>query len=1223
MGAVYEATDRARGMDVALKTLVRMDPSSILRFKQEFRALADVSHPNLVTLYELVSTDEDWFFTMELVRGVDIVTYLRGAPVRRKPDFATLETRNLQCTDAPPNADAAGNSTALEFDRVRDVIRQLSDGVRALHERGYLHRDIKPSNILVTDEGRVVLLDFGIVSAMAQSQRSTYANELVGTPAYMAPEQADNAATTASDWYAVGGVLYHVLTGRPPFVGTMNDVIAQKQRTQPPPVSSLAEAIPPDLEGLCEELLQLEPANRPRANQVAQRLDLRLRTDSIDADTSGAIVDDAILVGRDRELAALRASFAEARSGHGAVALVHGDSGMGKSALIRTFLDDAAARGAVVLHGRCYERESVPFKAVDSLIDSLTRHLMLLSRTEADEVVPRDVQLLSRLFPVLNRVDAVAVPRVRSFASPDPHESRARAFEALRQMLTAIASRAPLVLFIDDLQWGDEDSAHLLDSLLRKPGMPPMLLVGSYRTANAEHSPLLRELLPRLAGEPGVVSVPLTALSPGRSTELARALLERAAAPLHQAEPIARESAGHPYFIHELVRYHAENAHVEDGALSLDAVIGQRVSSHQDTAQTAMRALAVAGRPMRRDSLRAATRLERGQLSSALLALGSAQLIRTTGADDHDLVECYHDRIRETVVRGLDATSLAQLHRAIANALRIRDDADAETLAEHFEACGETGLAARHLSDAADRANAALSFLHAARLYQRALELGDYADVERRSLYERTGDALTSAGRLADAAEFYDQAAALTDGVAATRLRLKAGQGVLWNGQLDAGKARLDGVLRELDLRLHSSPTRAIGGLLVGRARLRLRGLRYRQRDPGEVAERDRLRVDACWSVGLGLSQIEPARAGVFAATGLIHALRIGDPFRIIRALSLEAGFLASAGEPGRKRALQLVELAESIAASTADDPVHRALIYQSRGFIAFETGRFREGLEHCSAAEQTYRDHCTGKALEVSTAQFFLLSSLLLMGDFGELDRLTHPWLAAMQERGDYYQATNIRTLILPAVYLRRADPQAALAETEAALADWGEQGFHNPTLNALVMKVMAHLYTGEARSALSLIHKYESGYRGSLLKHVQIIRSWWTISRGMSSVAVAALGEADAAACLKTARRDARSLRREKATWCVGLSHLLAAGIANVEGDKEKAVEQLRAAAALLDEADMALHAAAARYRLGHLLGGDEGAELIALAVDSMAALGFTDYPRSVSSLAPGYRD
>jgi serine/threonine protein kinase len=208
MGIVYEVDDRVRGQVVALKTLRRRNADDVYRLKREFRHLADVAHPNLVSLYDLVIDDQLCFFTMELVDGTTFVD-----DARREPSGAGVA------------------------DRVLRTLPQLIEGVQALHRRGLQHRDIKPSNVLVTHAGRVVVLDFGLTSGLLRDDLS--GGELAGTPAYLSPEQCRGVdMTDAGDWYGVGATLYHALAGRVPFDGPVRELIARKATEDPLPVSA-------------------------------------------------------------------------------------------------------------------------------------------------------------------------------------------------------------------------------------------------------------------------------------------------------------------------------------------------------------------------------------------------------------------------------------------------------------------------------------------------------------------------------------------------------------------------------------------------------------------------------------------------------------------------------------------------------------------------------------------------------------------------------------------------------------------------------------------------------------------------------------------------------------------------------------------------------------------------------------------------------------------------
>ncbi|MFP2959197.1 serine/threonine-protein kinase [Myxococcus sp. 1LA] len=426
-GTVYEALDTRRGAAVALKLLRRVDAHALLLFKQEFRALAGLTHPNLVQLYELFSEADAWFFTMERLRGA----------------------RFTRCVP-PPRERQAG----LDAERLRRLLRQLAEGVAFLHDAGKLHRDIKPSNVMVTDEDRVVLLDFGLVTDL---RGTPHEERAAGTPRYMAPEQAASRPMgPAADWYSVGVMLYEVLTGHLP-------VDASQDTSGPPiPPRVLAPNVPEDLEALCLALLAREPEHRPTGAQVrgwlASPVERTFRPPrDLTPPRAGAFI------GRERELRQLHDALASTRAGRAVVALVHGPSGMGKSALVQRFLEDVQAEpGTAVLMGRCFEQESVPYKLLDSLMDALCRQLRALPGAP---LPPADLGALGCLFPVFRQVPSCPDLSWRD-AQVQPQEQRRRAARALRALLRAMAERGARVLWLDDVQWGDPEGAgFLLDAL--------------------------------------------------------------------------------------------------------------------------------------------------------------------------------------------------------------------------------------------------------------------------------------------------------------------------------------------------------------------------------------------------------------------------------------------------------------------------------------------------------------------------------------------------------------------------------------------------------------------------------------------------------------------------------------------------------------------------------------------------------------------------------------
>ena len=384
MGVVYEAFDAERQAKIALKTMRALDADALVLFKREFRVAQGARHPNLVELGELVFDGTQWFLTMELVLGCDFLEHVRPGYVRPPAlstagSTATAHVGDVAVADTSDAASPVGGH--CDFERLRDAVGQLASGLVVLHDARCIHRDIKPSNIRVTAEHRVVLLDFGLILDDDPETRA----QIVGTPAYMAPEQAVGDVTPKADLYSVGVLVYEALTGRLPFAGDPSVVLREKQLREPLPPAEIAGGVPEDLNDLAVALLRTDPERRPSATELLTRI--RGTRPSFRARSQG----QAPFVGRETELAELRRQF-ETSAERAVGVLVQGESGIGKSDLAREFLRRLGSLrpDLVVLAGRCHERESVPYKAFDGIVDSLGRHMNGLSDAEAERVLPID-----------------------------------------------------------------------------------------------------------------------------------------------------------------------------------------------------------------------------------------------------------------------------------------------------------------------------------------------------------------------------------------------------------------------------------------------------------------------------------------------------------------------------------------------------------------------------------------------------------------------------------------------------------------------------------------------------------------------------------------------------------------------------------------------------------------------------------------------------------------
>ena len=1248
MGVVYEAYDRDQQVSLALKTLRRPGPDAILRLKNEFRALQDIQHRNLVHLGELFEDDGVWFFTMELVHGTTLIEYLRPGTQPVWSPSAIASTDEMHATapmlapipagtvaalgSAPGSARIPIAGTFHEL-RLRDALVQLTHGLSALHHVGKVHRDVKPSNILVEAGGRVVLLDFGLV---ADSEPGPAQSEVgvVGTAAYMAPEQAlGRPVGPEADWYSVGVVLYEALTGVLPFQGSQVQILMQKQQLLPPrPLTHVAD-VPADLDRMCTELLEPDPQRRPtgpallRGLGVSEPASLTGMT-SLAPRSATTLGND--LVGRDGELALLAAALDDVRAGRLVCTYVHGESGIGKSTLVRAFCQRAGEdKRVLVLAGRCYERENVPYRVLDGVIDSLSRHLQSLPGPEATALIPERIALLLQVFPALARV-AVFAPPPAGPAIVDPQELRTRAFGALRELFARLAERRTLIVAIDDLQWADVDGLELLSDLMRPPHAPAFLLVGSWREAEEGPAGVLRSL-DALPGE--TRHLRLTRLPEAAAQQLAERLLAHAgvtgADRAARARSIAREAVGHPLFMDELVRHSAiasVPADTPPAPVKLADVLWARIGRLDPISRRVLEVVALAGSPIDQDTAARAAGLDLGTLGSHAALLRVSNLVRTTGSRPGDTVEPYHDRVRHALLDHLDADVKVSRHRELARALDASGRADAEDLIEHYRGAHEPDRAGRCAAQAAASAARALAFDQAARLYQLALELLGEDDPARRGLHVLLGDALANAGRGPEAAQAYLTASAGASAADKLDLELRAAQQLLLTGHIDESVVTLRSFLEREGIRYPRTARDALLMLLARRAQLRLRGLGFAQRDERLVPAKDLKRLDVCFHTGMALGVADTVRGHALLARGLLLALRAGEPMRLARALMVEGVARAVAGGKGTREAEALIVTGEHLV-SGAHNPQVLALAAACRAQSSFVSGRFRASLASCEQARTILREHCVGATWERTQVDMFTCWALLRLGDLARLAQFTAEILREFERRNNQYAVTSLSVGVLPSLHFAADDdPAQARAEMQESLARWSPTGFHIQHYQAALSETAARLYAGEAEAAHAYLGAAWPAIARSFLLRVEFVRVEHYDLRARTALAAAAAARSPALRKqrLAQAQSDAGKVRQVREPWAAALAQATFAGIARLRGDHASERRLLTAAVAGFEAVDMALQLAAARRRLGELVGGDEGRALHAAADAYMTAHRIRRPERMTELLLPrGDRD
>ncbi len=1231
MGVVYEAFDRERSRRIAIKTLLRFSPGALYLFKQEFRTLANVLHPNLVQLHELVASESDGvFFTMEFVPGQDFRAYTQRPEARtasrlpppttegRSPaDGVTQRVSGMLPVELPSTPDLDDKpertTTPAHLDRLRDALRQLAEGVYALHAAGKAHRDIKPSNVLVTEDGRVVLLDFGVATELSRVvDEGLLESHMVGTPEYMAPEQAlDEPLTAASDWYSVGALLYEALVGKPPFIGDATDVLYRKALLDPTPPRDLVDGVPDDLDTLCCNLLQRAPEGRWRGAKVLRWLGGLQSKYPSPPPRPGSAGSGSRLVGRRAELRALHDAFETTRAGASVIVRVSGASGMGKSALVHHFLDELVGRGdAVALRGCAYERESVAYKAIDGVIDALSRCLIALEQRGDPVPLSADASALAWLFPVLRRVDAVASLPV--CAVDDPQVVRQRAFVALRALLSSLAGLRPMVLHMDDVQWGDVDSATLLREVMRPPLGPPILLVLGYQDgAELDASPFLGRLLEDGLDGLDVRDVPVQPLALEDARRLALDIIGSEDEPSRQvADAIARGSGGSAYFVEDLARsVHAQGlpsnaeAFVVDAGTTLDQMIDRRVAQLGQNARRVLELVAVHGRPVSMSILRDSARMT-DDLDSLVNDLRGCHFARLVARDGREMVETTHDRIRETVVASLTEDSARGHHRRLALAYESQQPVDAEALVVHWFDAGEPERAVTHAERAAEQASEKLAFDRTVHLYRLTLAALPAQSADSLRVQIRLAEALGWAGRGAEAARLYLEAARMAQGEQRRALEQAGANQLLLCGQIDEGTRILRRTLARFGRGAPESAMSAVFWLVLYSAWLRILGLRFVERDPSECPPRVREHLAALYAAVTGLMLVDNIVGVSLLARFLALALRSGERSGIVAAAVLSAAHVAARGGPESPRELALIRISDDLA--TRMSPLDRltqalAMMHAVRSFAR---GRWKEAHEISERAFTTLpvaRGSWNTHAVAV-----FDEFALVFLGEAAELARRLPFLLADAERRGDLLKTVNLRTGVAPTVFLAQDNSRVARSHILDSIAQWSQRGFMLQHWRAMIAEVDVDLYDRQGARAYERLGRDTRAYNRSQLHRAQYVRAITTFAWARSAVAASFEGADRRPGRLREARRQGRRLEREGVPWISALASLVAAAVAHAEGDIATACLHLRAAAERAEGADMTLHACAARHRLGTLLGGDEGRRLVEQTEDVMRGKG-----------------
>lgn len=722
-GIVFKAEDTRLGRTVAIKVIKGegLDQESFARFEQEAKATAGLSHPHIVSIYDIGQEGESHYLILEFVDGPNLSGLIRSQPGARCDAATMLRIGSQVCQ-------------ALEY----------------AHSHGILHRDIKPENIMITSAGLPKLMDFGLARALG-GPNLTQRGVIIGTPAYLPPEQALGKRSDArSDLYSLGCVLYEMVTGKPPFHGDEPvKVIFSHINDLPVMPRKLAPEIPTALEQIILKLLAKDPDQRYQsAGELFQALKstkeaAEARPEPIGMPTEEKAAEKMptpeprwaqALVDREQEIKILRARLDAALRGEGSLVFITGEAGIGKTRLAYELRSYAKLRGAQCLMGKGGEREgAVPYQPWSAIIKEYVRWAPpLLAFKAVGTFAPELVKLVPELGKKLGTIPP-------STSAPTVQE-HVRLYEAVTQFFVNISKESPLVLFLDDLQWFDDASMALLHHMARAITAEHLLVVGAYRELELEDQRSLSRSVAEINRERLSYAIPLKRLAFEHVLQIIRQTFGEKV-PSELSDLVYDKTEGNPFFVEEVLR-----SLVEEGAVypvekgwgvkdfsdvhvprGIREVLGKRLERLDEESCHVLSAAAVIGREFSFQMLREVTGLDENRLIDIIDKCLQARLVVARHILGEEVYAFADTQLRDVLYEDISPVRRRRQHMKVGEAVEKvyvkKIDDYLEALAYHFLEGNDLSKAIDYSQKAGDKAARLFAWDQARRYYETALKL--------------------------------------------------------------------------------------------------------------------------------------------------------------------------------------------------------------------------------------------------------------------------------------------------------------------------------------------------------------------------------------------------------------------------------------------------------------------------------------------------------------------
>jgi serine/threonine protein kinase/predicted ATPase len=581
MGVVYKVKDTRTGALAALKMI---PPESLgraeseLRFKREFRAMKRVEHLNVIRVFDAGDHEGCPYFTMELVDGSEIRRHLDGetpiVPSGKDGPPAILTPDQIERLNVPQRVKT-----------VADLVVQVGYALAEIHSHRIVHRDLKPDNILVTKSGVVKLMDFGIAKQLSNSSEHSSGGMVVGTFKYLSPEQALGGEIDGrADLYCLGIILYELLTGRHPFYSENSVGYAYHHaKKTPPAIDKLNPGVHQGLKAVCDRLLKKDARER---FATAEDLVAAIReavgdgpqppSDSTmrppEPKLPFALAKDQVfapaLIGRNAEKRQIIAAAESLLVGQGALVVVNGPPGIGKTRLVKDVAAELKAKDVAFVWGRC-SPQGGPYHPYIEALGSMIDEVRNRPPQELRRLLGDDGRVLARYVPSLEQLDPALRPRPAK--ALEPQGERFRFLAAATSFIARMAAVTPRVFVIDDLHLADELSLsltrHLIETLIRGEGesgnvrAAPITVVATFDPGHVGAAAVAPLLVPSSGMQPSV-TIGLGPLSASPIQEMLASMLGGGDIAQDIAKYLQQVARGIPGLIEERVR-----AWVESGEL--------------------------------------------------------------------------------------------------------------------------------------------------------------------------------------------------------------------------------------------------------------------------------------------------------------------------------------------------------------------------------------------------------------------------------------------------------------------------------------------------------------------------------------------------------------------------------------------------------------------------------------------------------------------------------